>query len=329
MMRIFLWIIAALFLCVALGYYQLKQAIEQPLTIEQTTLVDVPKGMGFNQLCQSWQQKKWLKNCWGFALLARLDPTFAKIKSGVYQLSPSSALSAFKKINQGQVHQFSFTIIEGESLRQTLAKLAQAPYVANALKWGDKLENKPLNSELEGWFFPDTYHYYGHQSAAAILTKANQKMRTELKNVWQKRDKNTPLQSPYEALILASIIEKETAQTKERPLIGSVFVNRLNKGMRLQTDPTVIYGIGEAFDGNITRQHLRQYTPYNTYKINGLPPTPIAMPSAEALLAAVAPVKSDYFYFVAKGNGEHQFSRNLAAHNKAVRQYQLKRKNDS
>ncbi|MEO2280772.1 endolytic transglycosylase MltG [Pseudoalteromonas pernae] len=321
-------LLLALGVC-SLGYYQLEKTMEAPLGITQTQLVEVPNGTGFNKLCQQWQQKNWVQDCWRYQILAKLDPSLTDIKAGLYDIQPGTVLEAFRKISLGQEHEFTFTIIEGDNLRQVLARLEQAEYVNKPIKWGDAFLGQPLDEQFEGKLFPDTYHYHANETAEQILLRAYNKMDQVLAEVWQQRAQDTPLTSAYEALILASIIEKETGVASERPLIASVFVNRLNKGMRLQTDPTVIYGIGEAFDGNITRRHLREVTPYNTYRINGLPPTPIAMPSHKALLAAVQPAQSDYYYFVAKGDGSHQFSKRLDEHNQAVRQYQLKSRNDS
>ncbi|MFY8272571.1 endolytic transglycosylase MltG [Pseudoalteromonas sp. SSDWG2] len=321
-------LLLALGVC-SFGYYQLQQTINTPLRIEQSQLVEVATGTGFNKLCQQWQAKNWLSECWRFQLMAKLDPSLTDIKAGLYQIQPGTVLSAFRKIALGQQHEFSFTIIEGDNLRQVLARLAEAQFVTEPLKWGDSFLGKPLNEQFEGKLFPDTYHYHANETAQQILKRAYNKMEQELALAWQQRAQSSPLQTPYEALILASIIEKETGAAGERPLIASVFVNRLNKGMRLQTDPTVIYGIGPDFDGNITRRHLREVTPYNTYRIDGLPPTPIAMPSRKALMATVQPAQSDYYYFVAKGDGSHQFSKRLEEHNQAVRQYQLKSRNGS
>ncbi|RZF80081.1 endolytic transglycosylase MltG [Pseudoalteromonas sp. CO325X] len=329
MLRVVISVLLLAIVATATGYYQIKQAMVAPLHLPEPQLVEVQSGTGFNQLCHQWQQKQWLDSCWRFQVLAKLDPTLTDLKAGLYQLSPGTALAAFRQISQGKEHQFSFTIIEGDNLRQVLSRLQRAPYIEKPLHWGDEFLGKPLNEQLEGRFFPDTYHYHGGDHAVQLLTRAYRKMEIELDQAWQQRSSSSPLNSADEALILASIIEKETGVAGERPLIASVFVNRLNKGMRLQTDPTVIYGIGPEFDGNITRAHLREKTPYNTYRIDGLPPTPIAMPSKAALVAAVQPQQSDYYYFVAKGDGSHQFSKRLEDHNRAVRQYQLKSRNDS
>ena len=250
------------------------------------------------------------------------------LKAGLYELSSDSVLNNIKKINQGQQISFSFTIIEGQALRDVLNTLSTSTHLQNDLKLeqlGEQIIGK--QTHLEGWLFPDTYHYHSNDTASSLLKRAAQKMQQTLADAWQQRASDLPYDTAYEALIMASIIEKETALASERPLIASAFINRLNTNMRLQTDPTVIYGLGEDFDGDIKRKDLRNYTPYNTYRINGLPPTPIAMPSKEAILAAVNPPKSEYVYFVAKGDGSHQFSTTLKQHNAAVNRYILNKKN--
>jgi UPF0755 protein len=175
----------------------------------------------------------------------------------------------------------------------------------------------------EGRFLPDTYHFPSGMTDVAFLKRAYDAMAEELADAWEKRDAGLPLRTPYEALILASIVEKETGKAGERPLIAGVFVQRLRKGMRLQTDPTVIYGMGEAFDGNIRRRDLLADTPYNTYTRNGLPPTPIAMPGRDAIAAAMHPQEDGYLYFVSRGDGSHYFSRTLEVHEQAVKKFQL------
>jgi len=279
-------------------------------------------------LCRQWQQQQWVEDCWRFQILAKLDPTLTDLKAGLYELSSDSVLNNIKKINQGQQISFSFTIIEGQALRDVLNTLSTSTHLQNDLKLeqlGEQIIGK--QTHLEGWLFPDTYHYHSNDTASSLLKRAAQKMQQTLADAWQQRASDLPYDTPYEALIMASIIEKETALASERPLIASAFINRLNTNMRLQTDPTVIYGLGEDFDGDIKRKDLRNYTPYNTYRINGLPPTPIAMPSKEAILAAVNPPKSEYVYFVAKGDGSHQFSTTLKQHNAAVNRYILNKKN--
>ncbi len=183
-------------------------------------------------------------------------------------------------------------------------------------------------NSLEGWFFPDTYQYTVDMSDADILKAAHRKMQLILDEEWQQRDQNLPYKNAYEALIMASIVEKETGAAEERPAIAGIFVRRLQKGMKLQTDPTVIYGLGDAYKGNLTRKHLLEDTPYNTYTRTGLPPTPIALPGREAIHAAMHPQQGDSLFFVGKGDGHHYFSATLAEHEKAVRQYQLTRKKD-
>ena len=324
-------IISVLFLALvstAVGYQQLQATLNSPLRVTDDTQFEVEKGTGFNQLCHIWQEKKWLNNCWRFQILAKLDPSLTNLKAGLYTLENTSVIDNIRKINQGQQVNFSFTIIDGQTYHDVLKTVFNAPNLKNDLKLA-RLSEQILNNEdsLEGWLFPDTYHYHFNDTASGVLKRAAQKMQQTLKQAWQNRADNLPYDTPYEALIMASIIEKETALVSERPLIASVFVNRLNTNMRLQTDPTVIYGLGKKFDGDIKYKDLRDYTPYNTYRIDGLPPTPIAMPSKEAILAAVNPPQSDYLYFVAKGDGSHKFSTTLKQHNAAVKTYILNKNN--
>lgn len=312
----------------AIGYQQLQATINTPLMVTNNTQFEVKRGTGFNKLCQQWQANNWVDSCWRYQIIAKLDPTLTDLKAGLYALSNTSVIDNIKKINQGQQVSFSFTIIEGQALRDVLAAIKNATNLKNDLNI-EQLSQQVLSSDihLEGWLFPDTYHYHNNDTASSVLKRAAQKMQQTLDDAWQQRAQNLPYNSAYEVLIMASIIEKETGLASERPLIASAFVNRLNTNMRLQTDPTVIYGLGENFDGDIKRKDLRDYTPYNTYRIKGLPPTPIAMPSKAAILAAVNPPHSEYVYFVAKGDGSHQFSTTLKQHNAAVKTYILNKKN--
>ncbi len=328
MLKVIVSVLLLAFFSSVIGYQQLQATIQTPLQIADNTQFEVKKGTGFNKLCRQWQQQQWVEDCWRFQILAKLDPTLTDLKAGLYELSADSVINNIKKINQGEQVSFSFTIIEGQALRDILNALSMAPHLQNDLKLeqlGEQIIGR--QTHLEGWLFPDTYHYHSNDTASSLLKRAAQKMQQTLADAWQQRANNLPYDTAYEALIMASIIEKETALASERPLIASAFINRLNTNMRLQTDPTVIYGLGEDFDGDIKRKDLINYTPYNTYRINGLPPTPIAMPSKEAILAAVNPSKSEYVYFVAKGDGSHQFSTTLKQHNAAVNRYILNKKN--
>ncbi|WP_417668150.1 endolytic transglycosylase MltG [Pseudoalteromonas tetraodonis] len=328
MLKVIVSVLLLAFFSSVIGYQQLQATIQTPLQIADNTQFEVKKGTGFNKLCRQWQQQQWVEDCWRFQILAKLDPTLTDLKAGFYELSADSVINNIKKINQGEQVSFSFTIIEGQALRDILNALSTAPHLQNDLKLeqlGEQIIGR--QTHLEGWLFPDTYHYHSNDTASSLLKRAAQKMQQTLADAWQQRANDLPYDTAYEALIMASIIEKETALASERPLIASAFINRLNTNMRLQTDPTVIYGLGEDFDGDIKRKDLINYTPYNTYRINGLPPTPIAMPSKEAILAAVNPPKSEYVYFVAKGDGSHQFSTTLKQHNAAVNRYILNKKN--
>ncbi|MBL1377254.1 endolytic transglycosylase MltG [Zobellella iuensis] len=263
-------------------------------------------------------------------LWLRFHPELAAVRQGTYQLAPGTSLrDALMTFVNGDIYHLRVTLVEGLRLVDWQKRLAEAEYLKVEL---DGLTESELaeqlgveQQKLEGLFLPETYSYTPGDSDVSILLRAHQDMQRFLDEAWEARMEGLPIASPYEALILASIIEKETGIAEERPLIASVFVNRLRLGMRLQTDPTVIYGMGEHFDGNIRKRDLQTHTPYNTYMIDGLPPTPIAMPSKEAILATLQPDESDYYYFVAMGEGRHYFSRTLREHNNAVRRYILKR----
>jgi UPF0755 protein len=263
-----------------------------------------------------------------FWILGRALGKARSIQAGTYRLDTAlTPLEILDKLARGDVVVIEMLFVEGTTLRQWLAQLAANSRVKQTLAGKSDAELRALlgtgEQALEGWFFPDTYRFAPGTADAVILRRAHAAMKKRLDDAWATKSADVPLKTPYEALILASIVEKETGLAAERPLIASVFANRLKRPMRLQTDPTVIYGMGERFDGNIRKRDLTADTPWNTYTRDGLPPTPIAMPGAAALRAAVNPAESDYVYFVARGDGSHEFSRSLEEHNRAVAKYQL------
>lgn len=259
--------------------------------------------------------------------LAQLFIRVDHLQAGVYEITTNDSWrSVWEKLKTGAEKQFQVTLIEGHRFQEWLQKLQQQPYLDTVLTVQNLSRKLPFLQHYpspEGLFLPETYSYRAHTTDVALLQQAYDAMQVALQRVWAQRDRSCPLDSPYELLILASIIEKETGVSGERAMVASVFCNRLADGMRLQSDPTTIYGIAN-FDGNLTRQHLRENTPYNTYRIDGLPPTPIAMVSLASLEAAAQPAQSDYYYFVADNSGGHVFSKTLAEHNQAVRDYQIK-----
>ncbi len=264
--------------------------------------------------------------------VARIRGSARKLRAGEYLFeSPQTVADILAAIESGNAQRLAITTVEGSRLSDLYASLSATPsegvatFAANSLPARADLKQALATDvpELEGYFFPDTYFVAPGSSAISLLKLMHKRMKEELARAWEQRAADTPLKSPYEALILASIIEKETGRDADRPLVGSVFVNRLRIGMRLQTDPTVIYGLGEKFDGNLRKVDLQTDTPYNTYTRNGLPPTPIALPGRASLRAAVAPPNSEFLYFVARGDGTSEFSKNLAEHNRAVAKFQL------
>jgi UPF0755 protein len=262
-----------------------------------------------------------------FVLMARLLGEARSIKAGNYEVSePVTPYRLLQKIVHGEVTQATITFVEGWTFRDIRKILDEHPDVAHATR---ELTDEEVLQRLgiedvspEGLFFPDTYHFARGNSDLRVLRRAHRLMQSHLEAQWAARAPELPLATPYEALILASIVEKETAREEERPLVAAVFVNRLRKGMLLQADPTVIYGLGETFDGNLRTRDLVADAPYNTYTRTGLPPTPIAMPGLASLAATLNPPASDVLYFVSRGDGSSHFSRTLGEHERAVTKYQ-------
>lgn len=314
---------AALALAGGLAWYA-----RQPLPIaDLPKTVNVTPGMHLRSLSVMLAREGVVGNATLFWLLGRVTGQGTKLKVGVYALDrPLTPLELYGKIERGEVSQAIVQFIEGWNWREVRAALAAQPLLKHdSANLDETALLRALGAgepHVEGLLFPDTYHYAPHSSDVEVLRRAYRLQRDKLRVAWEARAPGLPYKTPYEALIMASIVEKETGVAAERPLIAGVFINRLRRGMRLQTDPTVIYGLGERFDGNLRKIDLQTDTPYNTYTRAGLPPTPIAMPGEAAIRAALNPEQTDALYFVARGDGSHVFSGTLDAHNRAVNRYQ-------
>ncbi len=291
----------------------------------------VSPGASLTQVSNELSQKGYYRFPKILSLYGRLTKK-TNIKVGEYLIAATETpKSLLEKFINGQVINYSVTLVEGKTFKETLTHLQTQKKLVITLK-DQKLINDFIQdleieqNHPEGWFFPDTYNYSLGVTDKDILKQAYNRMRDVLATEWENRAGDLPYKNAYEALIMASIVERETGQVSERQQIAGVFVRRLEKKMRLQTDPTIIYGLGDTYSGNIRRQHLSQKTPYNTYVINGLPPTPIALPGREAIYAALHPDDGSALYFVAKGDGSHQFSATLEEHNKAVLEYQIRKR---
>ena len=317
------------------AYFLYKQSLSESLDLPSDGLIlEVRKGQTLNSVLIDLQNQQVLKSLWPAKIYARLNDLGSHIKTGEFKLNaPMTLPELLLFISSNNQISYSIQFIEGSSYKAALTALAGDEKILQTLNGlSDQEIAKRLGleaiSHLEGQFYPDTYNFHKGDSDVDILKRAHNRLKTILDEEWGARQKDLPLESAYEALILASIIEKETGVPEERPEIAGVFVRRLQKKMRLQTDPTVIYGLGDNYQGNITRKHLRQDTIYNTYRITGLPPTPIALVGRAAIHAALNPKPGKSLYFVAKGDGSHYFSSTLEEHNNAVRKFQLKRRSD-
>jgi len=301
--------------------------------------IDIVSGANLATVSQTLYQSGVFRSEFYPRLAGKIYPELTEIKQGEYHLDVNmTPMDIFQKLVKGEVISYQIQFIEGWTLKEFLTSLASESRLIHTIEGKshqDLIKILPFISaeqftypNLEGLFYPDTYNYQRGSSDIQILQKSFQLMQQMLDKYWSERDMGLPYETAYEMLIMASIIEKETGLYSEREKIAGVFTRRLQKRMRLQTDPTVIYGMGDKYKGNIRRKDLLEKTPYNTYVIKGLPPTPIAMPSEASLAAAAHPAEGLELYFVARGDGSHQFSETLEEHNKAVRYFQLNKRTD-
>ncbi|WP_295663776.1 endolytic transglycosylase MltG [uncultured Haemophilus sp.] len=316
------------------GYQKLTEFVHTPVNVTQDQLLTIERGTTGSKLAALLEQEKILDHADLLPWLLKLQPQLNKVKAGTYSLTGVKTLQdLLDMINSGKEAQFSVKFIEGKTFKEWRKNLENAPHLKQTLQGKSDEEIMALLdipavakavyewNNMEGWLYPDTYNYTPNSTDLELLKRSTTRLQKALDKAWNERDENLPLADPYQMLILASIVEKETGVAVERPQVASVFINRLKANMKLQTDPTVIYGMGESYTGNIRKKDLETITPYNTYMIEGLPPTPIAMVSESALQAVAHPAKTDFYYFVADGSGGHKFTRNLNEHNKAVQEY--------
>jgi UPF0755 protein len=322
-----------LFLLVAagitLGVYQRFQ--NTPLQLPSSeTIYEIPPGTSLSQLAYDLYDRDFIEHPRLFILLGRELDVARRLQAGEYRLATGmTPRTLLQLLVDGKVIQHAITLVEGQTFHEMLLRIQAHPFIEVTLK---DLDNAEIMNRLghpgvhpEGRFLPDTYHFTRGTTDLAFLQRAFDAMSKYLESAWRDREADLPLQTPEEALVLASIVEKETGLPEERPVIAGVFIRRMRQGMRLQTDPTVIYGLGEKFDGNLRRRDLESDTPYNTYTRSGLPPTPIAMPGAAAITAVLHPAAGDSLFFVSRGDGSHYFSATVEEHNLAVDKYQRKK----
>jgi UPF0755 protein len=321
-------ITAAISIALLLGTAQ--RYLEAPIELATDSMEwNIAIGSNLNTVNRQLYQNNIVSHPRLISLYARLTGQ-TSIQAGQYQINNGvTARALLDRFNRGEVIQYQITFPEGWTYKQWLQHFSTVEQFANITEFNQIQIMTAAGIDKahpEGWLFPDTYSYISSDTAIDILARAHSRMVEVLEQAWKNRSTDTPYDSAYQALIMASIVEKETGMVEERPEIAGVFVRRLNKRMRLQTDPTVIYGLGDAYTGDLKRSHLKTHSPYNTYMIKGLPPTPIAMPSAAAIEAALHPLDGTSLYFVARGDGGHYFSDSLEEHQRAVRKYQIYRR---
>nr|WP_225602504.1 endolytic transglycosylase MltG [Pseudomonas migulae] len=320
-------------LCLGASAWKIHSALEQPLNIAQEQLLEVPKGTTPTRTFYRLEADGVIKDAFWLRVYWRFNLAGQPLHKGEYRMQPGMTVENLIDLwKRGEMVQYSLTLVEGWNFHQVRAALAKDEKLEQTL---NGLSDSEVMDKLghagifpEGRFFPDTYRFVRGMTDVELLKKAYDRLDEVLAKEWGQRAADVPYTEPYQALIMASLVEKETGVPQERGQIAGVFVRRMEMGMLLQTDPTVIYGLGDRYNGKLTRAHLKEATPYNTYVISGLPPTPIAMVGREAIHAALNPVAGNSLYFVARGDGSHVFSDDLDAHNSAVREFQLKRRAD-
>jgi UPF0755 protein len=325
--RISLLVLAGIFLFTAWFAYQVNRPVQLPVVPYEFS---IEPGSSLRSVAKQLADAGVLRDVWSFVLLSRVMGLASSLKAGDYEIAAStSPVELLERITKGDVNQSEIRFIEGWTffqLRQVLDEHSAIRHDTTNLSDEEILRLIGASeTAAEGLFFPDTYFFARGSSDVAILRRAYHAMQNHLNREWDIRAVNLPLADPYHALILASIVEKETGKESDRTMVAGVFVNRLRLSMLLQTDPTIIYGLGKKFDGNLRKKDLLADQEYNTYTRRGLPPTPIAMPGLPSIQAVLNPAKTDALYFVSKGNGESHFSSNLADHNRAVSKYQKRR----
>lgn len=330
--------LGGLFVLIAAGTglwaWQGLQSVYQPVDkLDEPVLFNVPSGSAYGTVVRKLQQEDIVDDIFWLRVYGRLYPERAELRAGEYEFTPGmSEAEVLAVMESGDTKTWPVQFLEGTRFQDIRRTLALNPHLKPVTAgWSDERIMQELGAggeHPEGRFFPDTYLHSSQDSDLDLLRRAFERMENVLSEEWQDRAEGLPYESPYDALIMASIVERETGAPEEREEVAGVFVRRLHKGMRLQTDPTVIYGMGDAYEGRITRKDLRTTTPYNTYRIDGLPPTPIALPGREAIHAALHPADGDTLFFVARGDGTHKFSRTLSEHQEAVREFQLNRRSD-
>jgi len=329
MIRYLAWILILVLIAAAGAAVWTKSYLNQPLDISDSGyLLDVSKGRSFTAVANILAGENILRYPQVFALYGRMSDLASRIQAGEYEIKTGATpKTLLEQLVEGRVKLHALTVVEGWTVAELLNAIRAHPALEQTLE-PDSADDLATAIELEyahpeGLFFPDTYRFPRGTTDVDLLRRAYDLMQERLAEIWSERSPGLILDDPYKALILASIVERETALASERPEVAGVFVRRLDKGMRLQTDPTVIYGLGDEFNGNLTRKHLESDSPYNTYTRKGLPPTPIALPGEGALRAAVNPAPGDALYFVATGrpDGSHYFTATLSEHNAAVARY--------